>query len=72
MSEKNNLSAIERIKVASDGLRGSIEESLSDEITGAIREDDTAVISFMECTNRMIGTGGRKELKKSWTGFILS
>ncbi len=46
MSEKNNLSAIERIKVASDGLRGSIQESLLDEITGAIREDDTAVIKF--------------------------
>lgn len=46
MSEKNNLSAIERIKVASDGLRGSIQQSLHDEITGAIREDDTAVIKF--------------------------
>ncbi len=46
MSEKNNLSAIEKIKVASDGLRGSIPESLHDEITGAIREDDTAVIKF--------------------------
>ena len=46
MSEKNNLSAIEKIKQASDGLRGSIEQSLQDEITGAIREDDTAVIKF--------------------------
>ena len=46
MSEKNNLSAIEKIKVSSDGLRGSIPESLHDEITGAIREDDTAVIKF--------------------------
>jgi len=46
MSEKNNLSAIEKIKVASDGLRGSIKQSLQDEITGAIREDDKAVIKF--------------------------
>jgi sulfite reductase (NADPH) hemoprotein beta-component len=46
MSEKNNLSAIEKIKTASDGLRGSIPQSLHDEITGAIREDDTAVIKF--------------------------
>lgn len=46
MSEKNNLSAIEKIKVASDGLRGTINESLQDEITGAIREDDQAVIKF--------------------------
>jgi sulfite reductase (NADPH) hemoprotein beta-component len=46
MSEKNNLSAIEKIKVNSDGLRGTIKESLTDEITGAIREDDQAVIKF--------------------------
>ncbi len=46
MAEKNNLSAIEKIKIASDGLRGTIKESLTDEITGAIREDDQAVIKF--------------------------
>lgn len=46
MSEKNKPSAIEKIKIASDGLRGSIPQSLQDEITGAIREDDQAVIKF--------------------------
>lgn len=46
MSDKNKPSAIEGIKIASDGLRGSITESLKDEITGAIREDDKAVIKF--------------------------
>ncbi len=46
MSEKNNLSAIEKIKQASDGLRGTIKESLADELTGAIREDDQALIKF--------------------------
>src|SRR5487761_1945750 len=46
MSEKNNLSSIERIKTESDGLRGTIEESLQDELTGAIREDDQALIKF--------------------------
>lgn len=46
MSEKNNLSAIEKIKTSSDGLRGTIKESLQDEITGAIREDDQALIKF--------------------------
>src|ERR1700742_3678669 len=45
MSDKK-LSAIEGIKVASKGLRGSIKESLHDEITGAIREDDKALIKF--------------------------
>jgi sulfite reductase (NADPH) hemoprotein beta-component len=46
MSDQKKLSAIEKIKTASDGLRGSINESLQDEITGAIREDDKAVIKF--------------------------
>lgn len=45
MSEKN-LSAIEKIKLASDGLRGTIVESLGNEITGAISEDDQALIKF--------------------------
>lgn len=45
MAEKK-LTAIEGIKVASDGLRGTIQESLLDEITGAIREDDKALIKF--------------------------
>jgi sulfite reductase (NADPH) hemoprotein beta-component len=40
------LSPIEKIKTASDGLRGSIKESLKDELTGAIREDDQSVIKF--------------------------
>jgi sulfite reductase (NADPH) hemoprotein beta-component len=44
MSE--NLSSIEKIKTESDGLRGTIVESLHDELTGAIREDDQALIKF--------------------------
>lgn len=43
MSDK---SAIEKIKEASEHLRGTIKESLADDITGAIREDDQAVIKF--------------------------
>ncbi len=41
-----NLSPIEIIKTESNGLRGTIAESLQDEITGAIREDDQALIKF--------------------------
>jgi sulfite reductase (NADPH) hemoprotein beta-component len=33
----NNLSPIEKIKVESEGLRGTIKQSLQDELTGAIR-----------------------------------
>lgn len=46
MNEQNNLSAIEKIKETSDGLRGTLHESLQDELTGAIREDDQALIKF--------------------------
>src|SRR6202789_4635665 len=46
MSEKNNLSVIEKMKQASDGLRGTINEGLLDEITGAISEDDQALLKF--------------------------
>ncbi|MBC7826901.1 MAG: NADPH-dependent assimilatory sulfite reductase hemoprotein subunit [Chitinophagaceae bacterium] len=45
MSEKN-LSPIEKIKLESDGLRGTIVQSLHNEVTGAISEDDQAVIKF--------------------------
>ncbi|MEO8413137.1 MAG: NADPH-dependent assimilatory sulfite reductase hemoprotein subunit [Ginsengibacter sp.] len=43
---QENLSSTEKIKTASDGLRGTIQESLQDELTGAIREDDQSVIKF--------------------------
>ncbi|HYE55230.1 MAG TPA: NADPH-dependent assimilatory sulfite reductase hemoprotein subunit [Chitinophagaceae bacterium] len=38
--------SVEKIKQQSNGLRGTISESLQDEITGAIREDDQALIKF--------------------------
>ena len=44
MTEK--LSSVEEIKVRSKGLRGTIKESLQDSHTGAIREDDQALIKF--------------------------
>ncbi|MFT3947078.1 MAG: assimilatory sulfite reductase (NADPH) hemoprotein subunit [Agriterribacter sp.] len=46
MSEKNNLSSTEHIKMKSDGLRGTLRESLKDEITGALRTDDQALVKF--------------------------
>jgi sulfite reductase (NADPH) hemoprotein beta-component len=44
--DRGLLSPIEKIKIESNGLRGTIAESLQDEITGAIREDDQALIKF--------------------------
>src|SRR5215203_824593 len=39
-------SPIEKIKENSEHLRGTLKASLQDELTGAIREDDQAVIKF--------------------------
>lgn len=41
-----NLSGVEKIKLASDALRGTLKESLGIELTGAIREDDQSLIKF--------------------------
>jgi sulfite reductase (NADPH) hemoprotein beta-component len=39
-------SPIERIKTQSDGLRGSLVQSLQDPVTGAITESDQALVKF--------------------------
>ncbi|WP_343611364.1 assimilatory sulfite reductase (NADPH) hemoprotein subunit [Chryseobacterium oranimense] len=46
MTDKNNLSPVEKIKTGSNGLRGTLKESLLDDFTGAIREDDQTLIKF--------------------------
>lgn len=46
MSSKNKLSPIEKIKTESDGLRGTLTESLTDDITGALRTDDQTLIKL--------------------------
>ncbi len=46
MAEQNNLSSTERIKQASDNLRGSLKESLENEVTGNLHEDDVALVRF--------------------------
>jgi sulfite reductase (NADPH) hemoprotein beta-component len=43
---EQNLSSIEKVKQASDSLRGTIREGLADEITGAISEEDKALVKF--------------------------
>src|SRR6266542_6713890 len=46
MSDNKNLSPVEKIKTQSNGLRGTIKESLADELTGAISEDDQNLFKF--------------------------
>ena len=43
---KENLSSTERIKMASDALRVTFVESLANEVTGSIYEDDYAIVRF--------------------------
>lgn len=40
------LSPVERIKTASDGLRGTLKNSLGNQLTGALYEDDQSLIKF--------------------------
>lgn len=46
MADQNNLSSTERIKQASDNLRGTLRESLENETTGNLYEDDVALVRF--------------------------
>src|SRR5580704_13490112 len=46
MSGTANLTPVERIKQKSDGLRGTLQEGLKDELTGAISEDDQSLVKF--------------------------
>src|SRR5215213_8565292 len=46
MADNTNLSSTERIKMASDHLRGTLVESLENEITGNLNEDDVALVRF--------------------------
>ncbi len=46
MPDIKNLPLSERVKITSNALRGTIEESLNDEITGAMREEDTLLLKF--------------------------
>jgi len=46
MSENQNRSEVEIIKEKSNYLRGTIQEGLNDETTGAFSADDTNLIKF--------------------------
>jgi sulfite reductase (NADPH) hemoprotein beta-component len=45
-AEGEALSIVERIKTSSDGLRGTLKESLNEGLTGALYEDDQSLIKF--------------------------
>jgi sulfite reductase (NADPH) hemoprotein beta-component len=46
MAEKKNLSPVEKHKEESDALRGTLAESLQNEITGSVAEADKSLVKF--------------------------
>lgn len=46
MAENKDLNPVEHIKLRSDGLRGTLKESLKDNYTGNVRPDDEALVKF--------------------------
>jgi len=72
MAEK--LSANERIKEASNYLRGNLAEGLRDDITGAIVEDDQQLVKFhgmyLQDDRDLRAERGRKKMEKAFA-FML-
>ena len=68
------LSRNEHIKDASDYLRGTLAEGLTDEITGAIVEDDQQLVKFhgmyLQDDRDLRGERARKKLEKAFA-FML-
>jgi sulfite reductase (NADPH) hemoprotein beta-component len=70
----DELSRNERIKEASDYLRGTLTEGLRDEITGAIVEDDQQLVKFhgmyLQDDRDLRSERGRKKMEKAFA-FML-
>ena len=70
----DELSRNEYIKEASDYLRGTLAEGLTDEITGAIVEDDQQLVKFhgmyLQDDRDLRGERARKKLEKAFA-FML-
>lgn len=68
------LSANERIKEASEYLRGTLAEGLRDEITGAITADDAQLVKFhgmyLQDDRDLRGERGRKKMEKAFAFMI--
>ena len=67
-----NHNDVERIKSASDYLRGSITEGLVDPITGSICDDDQILIKFHGIYQQDDQIYGTSDAKQSLSHFTLS
>jgi sulfite reductase (NADPH) hemoprotein beta-component len=70
----NELSRNERIKEASEYLRGTLAEGLRDEITGAIIEDDAQLVKFhgmyLQDDRDLRPERGKKKMEKAFAFMI--
>ena len=68
------LSRNEHIKDASDYLRGTLAEGLTDEITGAIVEDDQQLVKFhgmyLQDDRDLRAERGKKKMEKAFAFMI--
>jgi sulfite reductase (NADPH) hemoprotein beta-component len=73
-SETKALSANERIKEASDYLRGTLAEGLRDHVTGAIVEDDAQLVKFhgmyLQDDRDLRAERTRKKLEKAYAFMV--
>ena len=74
MAATDQLSRNERIKEASDYLRGTLAEGLRDEITGAITEDDQQLVKFhgmyLQDDRDLRPERARKKMEKAFAFMI--
>src|SRR6476661_7465826 len=70
----DELSRNERIKEASDYLRGTLEQGLREEITGAIIEDDAQLVKFhgmyLQDDRDLRAERGKKKMEKAFAFMI--
>src|SRR5688572_13910519 len=70
----DELSRNEKIKEASDYLRGTLAEGLAEEITGSIIEDDAQLVKFhgmyLQDDRDLRGERSRKKMEKAFS-FML-
>ena len=68
------LSRNERIKEASDYLRGTLAEGLAEEITGAIVEDDQQLVKFhgmyLQDDRDLRAERRRKKMEAAFAGIV--
>src|SRR5438132_1828931 len=74
MNSANDPSRVERIKEASAYLRGTLEEGLRAEVTGAISEDDAQLVKFhgmyLQDDRDLRGERAKKKMEKAFA-FML-